>query len=149
VIWFWLYIAAMFLVALPVAWFTRNEVAGIVFAVWGVGQVTYQIGFPEPQTQILLYAGAFVFLLIRRLRHQLNVPDGSLVAMALFVPLLLVCVLWAAGATPLHDAWWGIWFLAMTQVTFLVRPLTWFRGARRWLTSKSTVDRGGNFMVRA
>jgi hypothetical protein len=148
VIWLALYIAAMFCIALPVAWFSRNEVAAVVFAVWGVGQVAYQLGFPEPQAQILLYGAAFVFLMVRHVRHQLKAPDGSIVAIALFVPLFLVCVLWWAGGTPEYDAWWGIWFLAMIQAAFLVRPIAWAAGARRWFTRKSTAHRGGNFMVR-
>lgn len=90
-LWLALYIAAMFCIALPVALFTRNEVAGIVFAVWGVGQVTYQIGFPEPQTQVVIYAAALGYILYERHRGRMKVPDGSLVAVALFAPLLLIC----------------------------------------------------------
>jgi hypothetical protein len=148
-VWLWLYIAAMFCIALPVAWFSRNEVAAVVFGVWGVGQIAYQLGFPEPQAQIILYGAALTYLMTERARHRLKVPDGSLVAVALFVPLLLVCLLWWQGATPEHDAWWGIWFLAMTQAAFLLRPIAWALGARRWLAGNSTADRGGNFMVRA
>lgn len=148
-LWLWLYIAAMFCIALPVAWISRNEVAAAVFAVWGVGQVAYQIGFPEPATQVVLYGAAFMVLMVRRARGQLVAPDGSLVAVALFVPLLLVCVLWGLGATPLHDAWWGIWFLAMAQAAFLIRPVAWTISLRRRLSRKSTVDHGGSFMVRA
>lgn len=147
--WLWLYIAAMFCIALPVAWFARNEVAGIVFLVWGLGQVAYQLGAPEPGTQIILYGAAFGFLLVRRLQHRLTVPNGSLFAVALFVPLFLICILWGTGTTPEYDAWWGIWFLAMIQAACLVRPIAWCAGAYRWLACKSTVDHGSNMMVRA
>jgi hypothetical protein len=137
VFWLALYIAAMFCVALPVALFAKNEVAGVVFAVWAVGQVAYQIGLPEPKTQIALYGMAFAFILYERRRQRMRVPDGSLVAVALFVPLLLVCCLWAKGTVSESEAWWGIWWVAMLQAAFLLRPVAWAFTVRRWLQSRA------------
>lgn len=148
---FWLlaYVAAMFGIALPVAWFGRNEVAGAVFAVWCVGQIAYALGFPEPLAQVLLYGGAFTYLMVRRHQHKLNVPDGSLVAVAMFVPLLLVCWLWLQGNINRDQAWWPIWVMAMFQTACLIRPISWAGSARRWLSHKTTADPGGSLMVRA
>lgn len=146
-LWFALYIAAMFCIALPVALFGKNEVAGAVFAVWGVGQVTYQMGFPEPLTQIVLYGAALGYIARERWCHRMNVPDASYVSAALFAPLLLVCFLWAQGGITRDEAWWPIWCLAMVQAAFLVRPIAWCAGIRRRIARKSTAKKGGNLMV--
>lgn len=148
-LWLALYIAAMFCIALPVALFGKNEVAGIVFAVWGVGQVAYELGFPEPLTQIVLYGGAFCYIIRERWYHRLIAPDGSYVAAALFVPLLLVCFLWAQGGISQDEAWWPIWCLAMVQVAFLIRPIAWCLRARRWISRKTAAPDRGNLMVAA
>jgi hypothetical protein len=147
VFWLGIYVAAMFCIALPAAWYARNEVAAVVFAVWGLGQVAYVVGVSEPLAQIMLYGGAFGFILYRRHQGYAKVPDGSLVAVAMFVPLLLVCFLWSRGGISRDDAWWPIWWLAMIQVAFFLRPIAWFVGARRWASRKITADKGGNFMV--
>jgi hypothetical protein len=139
VIWLALYIAAMFLVALPVAWFARNEVAGIVFAVWAIGQTTYLLGFPEPETQIFIYAAAF-FLATRMARTAV-----CLFAAILFLPLGLASFCDAVGWIEPAAAWWSIYWIAVTQVVALPFCVDWRAvAARLW----ATFTRGNSTMLR-
>lgn len=137
----YLYYAAMFLIALPVAWFGKNEVAGIVFGTWAVGQTTFLLGFPEPETQIVIYLVALAL--------ALKVARSSVCFFAaiLFFPLALACVSELAGwMTPLQ-AWWSIYWVAMTQALALPACLDWpavYRSARARFGRT-----GGSGMLRA
>lgn len=145
--WLWLYIAAMFCIALPVAWFTRNEVAAIVFVVWGLGQVAYQLGAPEPGTQVLIYGAAFAYVWARMVIHPQGWNARSVIGGALFAPLMLVAMGWGLGNFTDFFAWWTIYGFAMLQVALLTRPIVWartfFRTAsaarRRWFEHFSMV----------
>lgn len=139
-LWLALYIAAMFCVALPVALFTRNEVAGIVFAVWGVGQVTYQIGFPEPQTQVVIYATAFL------VAGRVARTSVCFFAAVLFFPLALASFSHAVGWIEPAAAWWSIYWIAMTQVVAIPFCVDWRRVRA---TRPAKTNNGSDSMLRA
>lgn len=139
VFWLALYIAAMFCIALPVALFSRNEVAGIVFAVWGVGQVTYQLGFPEPGTQVFIYAAGLI-VACRVARSAV-----CLFAAILFFPLGLASFSHAVGWIEPAAAWWSIYWVAMTQAVSLPFCIDWQRARDRLFAG---ADHKDNNMLR-
>ena len=139
-IWLALYIAAMFCIALPVALFGRNEVAGVVFAVWSVGQVTYQIGFPEPQTQVLIYAAGFV------VAARFARTSVCFFAAMMFFPLALASLSHAAGWIEPAAAWWSIYWIAMTQVVSLPFCVDW-RGI--WAARRAKANHRSDTMLRS
>jgi hypothetical protein len=129
--WLWLYIAAMFLVALPVAWFSRNEAAAAIFATWSIGHAAYELGMPEPQTQTVLYGVMFCFMCARILSHLERWTWRCIASAMFFLPLFTVCYEWSGDRT--MDPWWPIYVLAWLQLGFIVRPVVWFRSARGWI----------------
>jgi hypothetical protein len=131
VIWLALYIAAMFCIALPVAWFARNEVAAAIFATWSIGHAAYVIGMPEPQTQTALYFLMFCLMCARILCHLERWSWRCIASAMFFLPLFTICYEWSGDRS--MDPWWPIYVLAWLQLSFIVRPFAWFRSARRWL----------------
>lgn len=129
--WLWLYIAAMFFVALPVGYFTRNLASSVVFTVWSLGHVTYTLGFPEPVTQAGLYGMAFAYCLLLIFLHPERWSGRCIAVVMLFLPLCAICCQWTAK--PGMDPWWTIYGLAWAQVFLLVRPLQLIAGIRRHL----------------
>lgn len=129
-----IYYAAMFLVALPVAWIAKSKVAALVFAVWAVGQALWLIGFPEPQTQLVIYAAAFGTCW--RWRDGLSL--AGLFSAILFLPLTLVCLAEIGGTMSPYEAWWTIYWIAMTQVAALPFVRDW-----RALWRERRVERDG------
>lgn len=108
----YLYYATMFLVALPAA-VARGIVASIVFGAWAIGQSLWLLGLPEPQTQLVIYLAA----LMLGLRYC---PHGVCTfAAVLFFPLALVSLSdWLGWMTP-AEAWWSIYWIALTQAMSL------------------------------
>lgn len=113
------YYAMMFLIALPLAWRFRSIVAVIVFATWAVGQVAYQIGLPEPPTQTVLYAVAFGFGMAR------SRTAAGLFAAVLFFPLAVASACQWAHVINDVQAWWTIYWIALTQALSLPFVVDW------------------------
>jgi hypothetical protein len=109
----YIYYAAMFLIALPMAAAFRNVVALVVFATWAVGQTAYLIGMPEPETQFALYIAA-LGLGVRYARST-----ACTFAAVMFFPLAIVCLSNIVGWMGDYIAWWTIFWMAMTQVLAL------------------------------
>lgn len=130
-IWLALYIAAMFCIALPVAWFGKNPAAAAIFVTWGVGQIAYQAGMPEPQTQAVIYGVMFSYLCFQILFHPERWTWRCIAAVMLFLPLFAVCYSWSK--IPTADPWWTIYWLAWAQVFLITRPIQWFASARGWI----------------
>lgn len=126
----YLYFAMMFLVALPVAWFMRSTVALVVFATWAVGQVTYLLGFPEPETQVVIYAiaGALAWKAARN--------TASNFTAVMFVPLALISAADALGSMAPYEAWWSIFWIAMTQAAALPFSGDWRTAWHRFKAGK-------------
>lgn len=124
----YVYYAAVFLIALPIGVLARNKVSCLIFAVWAIGKVAYELGAPEPQTQLAIYAIAF--LLGMRISHT----GPCLFATVLFAPLCLVCLATFTGTIDPVQAWWNIYWLAMLQVAalpFCLSPATYRRIGHR------------------
>lgn len=111
----YLYYAAMFLVALPVAGLARSWVALLVFGVWALGQALYLIGLPEPQTQTVIY-GAAAGLCALGWRRGIRI---GLFAAVLFAPLCGTSFAESAGWLDSSQAWWSIYWIALTQAVSL------------------------------
>lgn len=136
-VWLALYIAAMFCIALPVAWFSKNPAAAAIFVVWSVGQIAYQAGLPEPQTQTALYGLTFSYLCFQIVLDPERWSWRCIAAGMLFLPLTIVC--WRWSSAPTVDPWWTIYGLAWAQVALLLRPKLWFSSARGWLARRRAV----------
>lgn len=109
----YIYYAALAMLAMPVAWFARSRIALLVIAVWAVGQTTYLIGMPEPQTQAVIYAAASV------LGMRCARSTASTFAAVLFIPLFLVSLSETCGWMNPSEAWWSIFWVALTQAMSL------------------------------
>lgn len=129
--WLALYIAAMFCIALPLAWFGKSPGGAAIFVTWGVGQIAYQAGMPEPQTQAVIYGVMFSYLCIQILVYPDRWSWRCVAAAMFFLPLFAVCYSWSDN--PGSDPWWTIYWLAWAQLAFLIRPLRWLAGAQDWL----------------
>lgn len=138
-LWLALYIAAMFGIALPVALLGRSQVSAAVFVVWGVGQVAYQLGAPEPGTQVLIYGVAFAYVWAGMVIRPHDWSGRCVLAGGMFAPLMLTSMGWALGNFSEMTAWWTIYALAVAQVALLTRPIRWARAAFRWATSIARV----------
>jgi hypothetical protein len=139
--WEYAYYAMMFFVALPIAWFRRDAVAGIVFATWGIGQVAYQVGLPEPQTQAVLYGTAFALAMFYA------VSAANIFTAVLFFPLAVTCVCQLIGLATDLQAWWAIFWLAMMQALSLPFVVDWARVYDEWRFRQS-LKRDGEDMLR-
>jgi hypothetical protein len=140
----YIYYAAMILVALPMAWFAKNAVAFIVFATWAVGQAAYEMGLPEPEMQLLLYGAALVLGVC----NSKSSPD--LFASILFFPLAVSCASEIMGLINPTQAWWAIFWIALTQATSLPFNLDWRAAFRRWRArSKGGGSTGMHQLARA
>lgn len=145
-IWLALYIAAMFCIALPLAWFGKSPGGAAIFVTWGVGQIAYQAGMPEPQTQAVIYGLMFSYLCIQILVYPDRWSWRCVAAAMFFLPLFAVCIGWSAS--PTDNPWWTIYFLAWLQLAFLIRPLRWFAVARGWLEARRDEQDNSFLMVR-
>lgn len=146
-IWLLLYIAAMFLIALPVAWFGRSRIASAVFLVWGVGQILYQIGLPEPETQAAIYAAACIYTGVSIWRRPQCWRFPEIIAAIFFIPLFRVTVSYTTGEVTGDSWWWAVYILAALQVTFLTRPLFWKRELMDWLYARMRARGDGLFRI--
>jgi hypothetical protein len=146
VFWLYLYIAALILIAVPVAVWGRSQVAATVLVVWLVGHVAYIVGAPEPQTQAAIYGCAFWFWFVRiwLVGHfgAHDEPLQRLFAIAIFVPLGLISTLYAFGDIPEVEWWWAIYWLAVAQLALLTRPIAWVRTLRAWLRFRRSEPTG-------
>lgn len=116
----YIYYAVLALVAMPVAWFANSRIALLVVAVWAVGQATYAIGMPEPQTQAVIYAIAC------GVGMRLARTTASTFAAVLFAPLCLVSLSEYCGWSNPLEAWWSIYWIALTQAMSLpFNPQLW------------------------
>lgn len=121
----YIYYASMFLIALPVAWFAKSRVAAIVLGAWVIGQFTYLGGLPEPQTQLAIYLVAFVAA------WKFHRSGVGVFAAVLFVPLALVSACdWLHWMKP-NEAWWSVYWIALTQVMSLPFTIDWKAVLRR------------------
>lgn len=146
-IWFALYVAAMFCIALPLAWFGKSPSGAAIFVTWGVGQIAYQAGMPEPQTQSVIYGLMFSYLCIQILVYPDRWSGRSIAAAMCFLPLFAVCYGWSE--VPASDPWWTIYWLAWVQLAFLIRPLKWIAGVHGWLGARRRSRNDPFLMVRA
>lgn len=126
----YLYYAAMFLIALPVAWVTRSVPALLIFLVWALGQAAYEAGLPEELTQFVLYSSAlFAGWCCKR-------TETETFAVLLFVPLAMTCALQIIGWINDLQAWWTIYWLALAQVGSLALLIDWRKFSLRRLLAR-------------
>ncbi len=137
----YLYYALMFAVALPVAWFFRNRVAALVFAVWTFGQCAYLIGMPEPQTQLVLYVVALV------LGMRISTSAACTVAAFLFAPLAFACLAELRHWMTPAEAWWSIYWIAITQALALPFCPDWHSIIERRRAARREREGGGMYLV--
>jgi hypothetical protein len=101
-----------------------NRVAALVVAARLATQGAYDFGWPEAQSQTLIYGVCAIIAL-----HNARLFTCFLAA-ALFVPLAV------ASAWQLQDAyhgWWAVFWLAVAQCVALVVNGEWRKAVRHWL----------------
>ena len=124
----YLYYAAIVFVAWPSS--PINRVAAVVVGVWGLGQILYWLGWPEPQTQTVIYS---VALLLAVLSSR---TTACMMSAMLFLPLAVVSGLNGINALdPLH-AWWLIFVMAMLQTFLLPFGNDWATARDAWRAFK-------------
>ena len=134
------YYAAMFFVALPVAWIAKSKASALVFIVWAIGQALWLIGLPEPQTQLVIYTVALIA------GWWLATSGPGMFASILFFPLALTTLCeWTGGLSP-QEAWWTIYWIALTQVMSLPFHPELRSAVKRWRNQSK--EGGGMGMLR-
>lgn len=101
-----------------------NRVAAIVVAARVACQVTYDAGFPEPETQTVIFGAAAILSM-----HNARLTTCFLSA-ALFVPMAIASA-WQV-AEPVTAFWWVYW-LGVAQAVILLISGEWRKAIRHWL----------------
>lgn len=111
---YWFLVAVL---ALPSSLFSR--VAAVVVLARMVSQITYQLGAPEPATNLFIYgfAALAAFAVARR------ASDYS--AAALFVPLTATMWYWSTGDVPPVQGYWVMYAFNVAQLLFLPFGVSW------------------------
>lgn len=128
----YIYWAAVCLVAWPASMFSRC--AGILAAAWGIGQLAYVVGSPEPITQVIIYCLAGV------LTAKYRRGFACMTVAAFYLPLAIMSGI--TSADPLL-VWWGIFWTAMVQVAIVPFTIDWaeVREVRRALKDRRELDK--------
>lgn len=142
-LWLVAFVVALFLIALPTALFARNEAAAAVFLAWCLGQLAYAAGVPEAAAQTIIYGVTFSVLCIRIVLAP-HCWSWRCVGIAiLFLPLAAVSCRWARGAP---EPYWPIYWLGVTQMVLMLRPVQWWR-ATRMTAAKARSGWGDHFSM--
>lgn len=118
----YLYWALILFGVLPLA--PINRVAAVVVAARLATQGAYDLGTPEPQTQIVIF-GACLMLALHNARLW-----TCLLASTLFLPMA-VAAAWQLVAP--YEAWWAVYWIAVFQAVVLICNGEWRKAIRHWL----------------
>lgn len=100
--------ALMLFCVLPSSFVNRS--AAVVLLAFLLGYLGWKAGLPEPQTQLALYAGAFVIGFLKRPTLAQDV------ALAMFLPLAGTTVAWLVGWLSDVEAWDAALWLTLMQI---------------------------------